>query len=67
MESSIWSGWRFARDKLSLAATTPRSAALQSLSEPPNRPIGVRTAATRKTGFIQPKGFETFDTKLATI
>src|SRR5687768_805599 len=43
----------FARRRLSFATATPISAAVKSFSEPPKRPIGVRTAAVRKTGFME--------------
>src|SRR2546430_11411061 len=44
MVSSILSGCTPARSIASLAATTPISAAVIEASEPPNLPIGVRTA-----------------------
>src|SRR5215813_6065992 len=49
--SSTCSGWTPARSSAALAATTPISAAVCDASEPPNFPIGVRTADTIYTGF----------------
>ena len=40
-----------ARSSAALAATTPMSAAVREASEPPNLPIGVRTAERMKTSF----------------
>src|SRR5205807_9738167 len=44
MVASILSGGTPARSTAALAATTPISAAVIEASEPPNLPIGVRTA-----------------------
>src|SRR2546423_4348735 len=52
MTSSTVSASRPARRKLSCTTGTPRSAAAQSFSAPPNLPIGVRTEAAKKTSLI---------------
>src|SRR5271155_5287994 len=44
MVSSTCSGWIPARSIAALPATAPRSAAVSEASDPPNLPIGVRTA-----------------------
>jgi hypothetical protein len=44
MVSSTCAGWIPARSIAALAATTPMSAAVNEASDPPNLPIGVRTA-----------------------
>ena len=44
MASSICAGSIPARSIAALAATTPKSAAVSEASDPPNFPIGVRTA-----------------------
>src|SRR5271157_3659516 len=51
MVSSTCCGWTPARWRAAFAATTPRSTAVCEAREPPNFPIGVRTAERMYTLF----------------
>src|SRR4051794_3338109 len=54
MVSSICPGSIFARSSAACAAMTPRSGAVMPASEPPNLPMGVRTAERMKTSCNEP-------------